>query len=229
MGPEGADFLRALNWSILPITAGFLIGFFWVARRGLPPNHALAAFYLVLGGLIGVMIIGGSAMLFIFGMTHGAGAGMQAFVYPAGDYKRDYSLEDSFVARGDIDRAIASYEAIAAAEQDNFEVRMRAAELCRRNSSFDKAAAFYRDVQGRAQKDDDVRASMRLIDLYMIWPDHKPKAMSELRRLIDRYPDTEIAESARKGLANLKLEHFPGEIGKDRADGLETLNTEAGS
>jgi hypothetical protein len=209
MGPDGADFLRALNWSILPISAGFLIGFFWVARRGLPPNHALAAFYLVLGGLVGAMIIGGSGMLFIFGMTRGAGSGMQAFVYPGGDYKRDYSLEDSFVARGEIDRAIASYETIAAAERDNFEVRMRAAELCRKHSSFDRAAAFYRDVQSRAQKDEDVRASMRLIDLYMIWPDHKPKAMSELRRLMDRYPDSAIAESSRKALANLKSEHFP--------------------
>jgi hypothetical protein len=209
MGPEGSDLFRALNWSILPIAAGFLIGFFWVARRGLPPNHALAAFYLVLGGLIGAMIVGGSGMLFIFGMTHGAGAGMQAFVYPEGDYKRDYSLEDSFVARGEIDRAITSYETIAAAERDNFEVRMRAAELCRTRSAFDKAAAFYRDVQSRAGKDADVRASMRLIDLYMLWPNHKPKAMSELRRLMDRYPDSAIAESSRKALANLKSEHFP--------------------
>jgi tetratricopeptide (TPR) repeat protein len=209
LGPDGADLFRALNWSILPITAGFLIGFFWVARRGLPPNHSLAAFYLVLGGLLGAVIIGGSGMLVIFGMSHGAGAGMEAFVYPGGAYKRDYSLEDSFVARGEIDRAIASYETIAAAEQDNFEVRMRAAELCRKNSFFDKAAAFYRDVQSRAAKDEDVRASMRLIDLYLIWPDHKPKAMSELRRLMDRYPDTAVAESSRKALANLKSEHFP--------------------
>jgi hypothetical protein len=209
MGPEGADLLRALNWSILPIVAGFLIGFFWVARRGLPPNHALAAFYLVLGGLVGAMIIGGSAMLFIFGMSRGAGAGMEAFVQPAGEYKRDYSLEDSYVARGEIERAITSYEAIAAAERDNLEVRLRAAELCRKISSFDRAATFYRDVQSRSQKDDDVRASMRLIDLYMIWPDHKPKAMSELRRLMDRYPDSANAESCRKALANLKSEHFP--------------------
>lgn len=210
MGAEGSDIFRALNWSILPVSAGILIGFAWVAKRGLPPNHKLAALYLLLGGLLGAMIIGGSSMLFIFGMFEGAGHGMNAFVHPHGEYKRDYSLEDSFVAAGDTARAIASYESIAAAEPGNFEVRLRAAELCRKESAFDKAAAFYRDVQHRAAKDEDVRASLRLIDLYMIWPEHKGKAMTELRRLMDRYPGSPIAESSRKALANLKSEHFPG-------------------
>src|SRR5947207_4442883 len=118
---------------------------------------------------------------------------MGLFVQPKGDYQRDYSLEDSLVARGDVAGAIASFAAIAAAEPDNLEVRLRAAELHRKQSAFEEASALYRDVQAKAQRPrDDVHASLRLIDLYLIWPEHEGRSMRELKRIIDKYPGTEI-------------------------------------
>jgi tetratricopeptide (TPR) repeat protein len=211
IGPEGADLFRALNWSIVPIVAGMLIGAFWVIRNiGLPTSRPLAYTYVGLGALIGAMIFGGGALLFILTVSRGMGEGFGAFIQPKGEYHRDYSREDSLVARGDVAGALSSFESIAAAEPDNVEVRLRAAELYRKNSSFEEAARLYRDVQSKAQRSrDDVHASLRLIDLYLAWPENEGRSMRELKRLIDKYPGTEIEKRSRAALANLKRERFP--------------------
>ena len=47
-------------------------------------------------------------------------------------------------------------------------------------------------------------ASNRLVDLYLAWPGHETKGLRELRRLIDTYPETDVAKRARAGLVNLK-------------------------
>ena len=51
---------------------------------------------------------------------------------------------------------------------------------------------------------DDIYASNRLVDLYLAWPGHEMKGLRELRRLIDTYPETDVAERARAGVVNLK-------------------------
>jgi hypothetical protein len=51
---------------------------------------------------------------------------------------------------------------------------------------------------------DDIYASNRLVDIYLAWPGHEMKGLRELRRLIDTYPETDLAERARAGLVNLK-------------------------
>jgi hypothetical protein len=210
MGPEGTDLFSALNWSLIPTAAGIGIGVTLAARRGLPPNHTLAVTYIVVGGLLGAIIFGGGAFLFIWGFSRGAGEGLGMFVQPKGDYQRDYSFEDSLVARGDVAGAIASFAKIADAEPDNLEVRLRAAELHRKHSAFEEASALYRDVQTKAQRPrDDVHASLRLIDLYLAWPEHEGRSMRELKRLIDKYPGTEIEKRSKAALANLKRERFP--------------------
>lgn len=41
-------------------------------------------------------------------------------------------------------------------------------------------------------------------DPYLAWPGHEMRGLRELRRLIDTYPETDVAERARAGLVNLK-------------------------
>jgi hypothetical protein len=210
MGPEGTDLFNALNWSLLPFVAGIGIGVTWTAKRGLPPNHTLAVTYLVAGALLGAIIFGGGAFLFIWGLSRGSGEALGTFIQPKGEYKRDYSFEDSLVVRGDVAGALASFADIARAEPDNLEVRLRSAELHRKQSSFEEASTLYREVQTKAQRPrDDVHASLRLIDLYLIWPEHEGRSMRELKRLIDKYPGTEIEKRSKAALANLKRERFP--------------------
>lgn len=213
MGAEAADVFNALNWSIIPTAGGALIGVGWLMKtRGLPPDKTLAVAELALAALLGAIIFGGTAFLFIWGFSRKAGEGLAVFIQPKGDYQRDYSREDSLVARGDIPGAIVSYASIAEAEPENLEVRLRAAELHRRISSFEQASALYREVQSKAQRpQDDIQASLRLIDLYMIWPGYEGRSMRELKRLIDRYPGSDVEKRSKAALANLKRERFPVE------------------
>jgi len=213
LGGEAADVFKALNWSIIPTVAGIGIGVAWTAKRGLPPDHTLATTYIVVGGLLGAIIFGGGSLLFIWALSRGAGEGLGAFIQPKGEYARDYSREDTLVARGDVPGALASFAKTAGDEPDNLEVRLRAAELHRKNSSFEEAAALYREVQGKAQRPrEDVQASLRLIDLYLAWPGHEGRSMRELKRLIDRYPGSDIEKRSREALARLKAERFPAEL-----------------
>ncbi len=214
MGAEGSDLFRAFNYSLIPTAAGILIGVAWVVvKRGLPPSHALAFIYVALGAIVGAMIFGCGSLLFVLGFSRGAGEGIGSFLHPQAEYQRGYSREDSLVARGDVDGALKSFAGIAEAEPDNMDVRLRAAELHRKNSSFEEAAALYRYVQSHAKRSrDDVHASLRLIDLYLVWPENEGRSMRELKRLIDKYPGTEIEKRSRAALANLKRERFPAEL-----------------
>jgi hypothetical protein len=111
--------------------------------------------------------------------------------------------------RGDLDAALARAEAIAASEPRNVAVRIRAAEWYALNKKDAvRAAELFHEIQvvPDVPPGDDVYASQRLSDLYA-GPLGKPgRAMVELRRLIDRYPASRAAASARSALAQLKLE-----------------------
>ena len=147
--------------------------------------------------------------LFVTRVSRGAGAAFGEFIQPSGDhtpYERQYSEQDALVMRGDVARALASYEEIILASPNDPVPRVRAAELYLKNGQRDRAEALYKSVQRmpRVSASDDVYVSNRLVDLYLQWPEREVRALTELRRLIETYPDTDIAKRARAGLANLK-------------------------
>jgi hypothetical protein len=84
--------------------------------------------------------------------------------------------------------------------------RIRAADLCAKSGLRERAETLYRSVQRlpRVAARDDIYASNRLVDLYLAWPGHETNGLRELRRLIDTYPESDVAERARAGLVNLK-------------------------
>src|SRR5215216_2733491 len=60
------------------------------------------------------------------------GSGFGAFIQPSGrstPYEQQFSREDALAARGDVAGALASYEALIAADPAGVEPRVRAAEL----------------------------------------------------------------------------------------------------
>jgi hypothetical protein len=131
----------------------------------------------------------------------------RAFIQPdQSPHERQYSYEDSLVMRGDVDGALASYEKIILEAPSDPVPRIRAADLCARSHLPERAETLYRAVQRlpRVARKDDIYVSNRLVDLYLAWPRHETKGLRELRRLIDTYPDTDVAERARAGLVNLK-------------------------
>jgi hypothetical protein len=201
-GPEAAHFLQAVSSLIIPIVAGAFIGGALAMRKDLSPI------------LVVVSTIGGSLVLalwwwfFVTRSSHGAGRVFGEFIQPsgAGSYERQYSHEDAMVMRGNVDGALSSYEEIILEAPNDPQPRVRAADLYAKSGLRERAEELYRAVQrlpGVAARD-DIYASNRLVDLYLAWPGHEKYGLRELRRLIDTFPETDVATRARAGLVNLK-------------------------
>jgi tetratricopeptide (TPR) repeat protein len=201
-GPEAAHFLQIASSLIIPVVAGAFIGGALAVRKELSP------------ALIVISVLGGSLVFalwwwfFVSRLSHGAGRAFGEFIQPsgAGSYERQYSHEDALVMRGDVEGALASYEKIILTAPNDAQPRLRAAELYAKSKMRERAETLYRAVQRlpRVAPRDDIYASNRLVDLYLAWPGHETKGLSELRRLIDTYPETDVADRARAGLVNLK-------------------------
>jgi hypothetical protein len=118
----------------------------------------------------------------------------------------DYSYQDALVARGEVEAALRSYESLMV-EAVSPTLMLRAADLYA-GSGRDAARATLlyrraRDLPGctRAQ---DLYASNRLIELHLATPGEERRALTELRRLADRWPGTPEGEQARAAIMRVK-------------------------
>jgi hypothetical protein len=157
----------------------------------------------VLGAVTGVsgLLIGGAA-----------GKGWKHIMVDGSTtpYEEQYSHEQSLVMRGQIDAALASFEAIVQGNPDAVKPRVRAAELySREKGDHLRAAQLLAEVQRikTAGVGDFVYATHRLVDLHTGPLNEPGRAMVELRRLIERLPGTPAADQARDALATLKARH----------------------
>ena len=85
--------------------------------------------------------------------------------------------------------------------------RLKAAEhYATRNRDPRRAAELFREVRAipGCSIRDAVYASTRLVDLYDGPLDEPGRALVELRRIIEQYPDTPMAKHARAALPSLK-------------------------
>ena len=121
--------------------------------------------------------------------------------------ENQFSYQESLVMQGRVDDALASFEALIAASATAIEPRILAAELYSRNpANARRAAELLREAQripaitpGR-----DTYVTNRLVDL-LTGPLADPgRALVELRRLIERYPNSTAARHAREAIARIK-------------------------
>jgi hypothetical protein len=215
-GPEAADLLRTVSSLIIPVVAGAFIGGALAVQRG------FSAPLIVLSVIAGSLVLGVWWWLFVTRVSRGAGRALTEFIQPtaAGSYERQYSHEDAMVMRGDVGGALSSYEEIILEAPNDPQPRLRAAELYAKSEQRERAEMLYRSVQRlpRLKPGDDIFASNRLVDLYLAWPGHETKGLRELRRLIDTYPETDVAERARAGLVNLKSQLGVAEQGQSTSE-----------
>jgi len=201
-GPEAAHHFQRATSLVIPFVAGALIAGALAAKKDLSPPIIVAM------ALAGAIILSAWWWFFVTRVSEGAGKTFGEFIQPsaAGSYERQYSREDAMVMRGDLDGALSSYEEIILEAPNDPQPRLRAAELYAKSELRERAEELYRSVQRLrdVSPQDDVFASNRLVDLYLAWPGHETKGLRELRRLIDTYPETDVAERARAGLVNLK-------------------------
>jgi hypothetical protein len=201
-GPEAVHFMRTVSSLIIPIVAGAGIGAALAVQRDFSPP------VIAVSSLAGSFTFAVWWWYFVTRMSHGAGRALREFIEPsgAGSYERQYSHEDAMVMRGDAEGALASYERIILEAPTDAQPRIRAADLYAKSGLRERAEVLYRSVQRlpNVASRDDIYASNRLVDLYLVWPGHATKGLRELRRLADTYPETDVAERARAGLVNLK-------------------------
>ena len=200
-GPEAIHTLRTATSLSIPIVSGAFIG------GALAVRSDFSGALIVLSGLGGSLVLAVWWWFCMITIRNWTGRAFGAFIQPTGPrYERQYSHEDTLVMRGDAEGALASYEGIILEAPDDAQPRIRAADLYAKSGLRERAELLYRSVQRlpSVASRDDIYASNRLVDLYLSWPGHEAKGLRELRRLVDTYPETDVAERAREGLVNLK-------------------------
>ena len=200
----GVETTRAKLWGVIVgvpfMFIGLLIGF----KLRLRPVE-------IVGCMIATGLIAGMVVRYVSMALAGiAGSAVLSALQPSGastPYQHQYSYQESLAAKGDIAGAIESYEALIAEWSDDFEARVRVADLYARSAKQpEKAAEHFRAVQRTPDVTPErlIYASNRLVDLYLGPLDDDGHAMIELRKIIDWAPNSAVGQNARLALSNLK-------------------------
>lgn len=169
----------------------------------------LRGIWLYLFVLVAAVVIARSIRYLTTVIVDGTANAFLRMVWPTGNstpYTPTYSMEESMVARGDVEGALAHYGAAMRLHPTDPELRFRVGELLFRSPSPAKAAMYF--IEGRQLAGDnrgrELYATQRLIDLYLGPLGNPVAALVELTRLVDRFPGTREAESAAAMIARLK-------------------------
>ena len=205
VGPDIGYRMKAIGYGLMVfgITTGatFLI----MAQGG--SNVGWGA---IVGTLLFAALLGALVTAMGLGIASGSGTVMKAFTLPTGNstpYEEQFSYQEAMIARGDMDGAMESFEAIIAERPDAVGARLRAAEhYAARGLNPRRAAELFvevRKIPGITTRD-TIYATSRLIDLYDGPLDDPGRALVEMRRVIEQYPDSAVARHAREALPALK-------------------------
>ncbi|MEO9036592.1 MAG: hypothetical protein ABI442_13855, partial [Gemmatimonadaceae bacterium] len=180
-GPGAAHSVRA--WAYGLLVFGLTVGAFVFAGGAswyVIPAAAAAAF-LAIGGATFLSTLAGNTYKHV--MVSGATT----------PYTEQYSYQQSLVMKGEIDAALASFETVISSKPQAVSPRVKAAELyTKEKKNHRRAMELFREIQRipGVSAGDYVYATNRIVDL-MIGPVNEPgKARVELRKLIDKFPDT---------------------------------------
>jgi hypothetical protein len=139
-----------------------------------------------------------------------SGSAAQSIYMPTGAstaYQMQYSHIDTLEARGDIAGAVGAWEKAAIAEPANPWPLIRAGELYLRTLK-EPATALERFQSAREvtsiSVDHRLYVTQKIVDLYL-GPINEPgRALVELRRIVETFPDRREAGFAREAIARLK-------------------------
>lgn len=205
LGPDASATFRTATFAVSMSAVGGVIG----ALSGIVKGQdmtGIARFAVIAAVITGVVLY-----FLVRMIPHASGAAMQAALMPTGNttpYETDFSYEMAQVMKGDFKTALASFEEKIALAPNDAVVRLKAAEVHLSAGNSERARDLYREVQRipSVGRRDDVLASYRLVDLFRGKLGEPGKALPEFRRLIERYPNSQIETQARDALAKLKSE-----------------------
>jgi hypothetical protein len=191
------------------VFSGFLLaGFASIALlAGFPvPLRGHPVLLVALAGVIG-FLIGRQVGKIVFG---GSERAAKSIYMPSGastPYSTQYSHIDAIEARGEIRDAIDNWEAAAVAEPLNPWPLIRAGELYMRTLK-EPATALEHFKKARAVPtiavEHHLYVTQKMVDLYLGPINDRGRALVELRRLVETYPDRREAQFARDAISRLK-------------------------
>lgn len=204
-GPEAATRVKAAAYAamVFALTAAM--------------SWMLATQPLDLGGFGAVLFTlvaasGSAAVCYRAGVLSSGAAGGVArpVTMPSGassPYEDQFSYQDALAARGDVVGALESFEAVIAEQPCAATPRLKAADLyARRGKDPRRAAALFREVRDLSgvSRRDALYAASRLVDLYDGPLEDPGRALVELRRIAELYPETDVAAGARTTIRRIK-------------------------
>lgn len=214
-GADGGLRLRAIGYGLMVFGTVVGVALLLLAQGGHVGWFSILMLFVVAAALGTLVIAAGSAF------AHGSGVVARSFTMPSGNstpYEEQFSYQEAMVARGDLQGALVSYEAIIAERPTAVAPRLRAAEhYAERGLNLPRAVELFREarsIEGVTIRD-EIYATSRLIDLYDGPLNDPGRALVEMRRMIDRYPDSRIAMHTRTALPAMKarLHNAPGANG----------------
>ncbi len=205
LGPDSPAIIRSAVVGLTFSPLGAVVGAALGNRLGATGNDLV--WFVIAGAIFGAFTL----YFLMRSVPKLGGAVMQATLMPTGNttpYETDFSYEMALAMKGDVTTALQSFEEKITAGPADATVRLKAAEMYLTNGDPERARDLFREVQRipNVERRDDVTASYRLVDLYRGKLADPAKALPEFRRLIERYPGSQIETQARDALAKLKSE-----------------------
>ncbi|MBC7894527.1 MAG: hypothetical protein H7066_03885 [Cytophagaceae bacterium] len=170
----------------------------------------LRGLFLV-GGAIGIGVGSGWIIRYVaLSIAEGAGRSILAFVQPSGKsspYQQEFSQGQALAAADNIEGAIEWYDAEMARLPESVLVRIQNADLHARNGRPERAEALFLEARRlTSDRNFELYCTQRLIDLRLGALRDPARALPELRRLMERFPESREAAGAQIALARLKQE-----------------------
>jgi tetratricopeptide (TPR) repeat protein len=199
---------KTATWSFAGGGSLFGLGFGFRAALKYPDRPALTAIAGIAGFLFGGLITYFGVRLF----SERAGGGAASLYFPGGGTTpgdRQYSLAQSYVARGLYDRAAIEYEKNANMYPQDAEPCMRLARLMRDElQRYDDAIGWFKraaSIPG-VSPGTEMMALREMIEVYTHRLRNPSAAAPHMARLAARHPNTAAGDWAKRELAQMKAQ-----------------------
>lgn len=197
-------YVRALPFAFATGVLGFILG--GILNLVLAANGYDDASLVAIAGAAG--FLGAFVVLGIVELS-GAAAARVYGGSPSTVSHPDFSYADSLAARGLYDGAVAAYRNAAEESPETPEPLLRAARVLRDAlERYPEAVELLREARAHPSADErfDELVTREIVEIHVNRLDEPARALPELARLIERYPDSPGAEWARRRIAELRTQ-----------------------
>ncbi len=202
---ERAFRLQVIVWGAYVAAITIFVSSIAAAIAGIGPP---VIYFIWLGG-----VLAGAVVSIISLNVAGGGAAVMGKIHnPSGKSTpavREYSRAQSLVKRGRYSEAVDTYELAVAEFPEDPEPYIRIARVCRDQlRDYERSLQWFKRARADAAIDmgRNLVVSQEIIELYRRKLDTPQKALPELARIVERFPEHPQAEAAKRELERLRAE-----------------------